>query len=136
VAEKRTDQPFVEQKRGRVYFTYFTAWGSLGEDLRDWGGEGSPGVLEVFATDLGYKWDVPGGFYSQSVIGQVKWDGVVRLEGLIAELNSLLQFGTAREGFDFRRFYPQWGYTYRIREGIGGTFRDIAVKYGGLDSGK
>lgn len=88
----------------------------------------------IFDTDVeneeeGYA--VPGIFYSNQghILGQVKFDGIIPVEDLIAMCNDKIQFlGEEAPEFDFRRAYSHWEWKWEIREQIGPTTTKIDYK--------
>lgn len=85
----------------------------------------SPDLLDALRRDLDVdEYSVPLAFASNHgmILGQVRWEGIVRLDSLIRDLNLQLQAeGTEVSGFDFRDVYPVWSYTYKVIETIGGV---------------
>lgn len=107
---------------GRIV-TYFSAMGSMGPLSELGGPNGSPPILFVDDPDF----PAPLAFYSRqgSVMGQVRWEGRISLESLIARLNTQLQFfGEEVRGFDFRSAYNSWSYRYQVVR-IRGLQREI-----------
>jgi len=103
-------------KRAARYSTWFKAVGSVGPIIA---GADSPKLLEQTAEGAA----VPQGFYSNqsSIMGQVRWGGIVPLKTLVEDLNKQLQeYGEEIEGFDFRHFYQTWEYRYYIVERFAG----------------
>lgn len=87
----------------------------------------SPDLLQDYESeDEGYA--VPGAFFSNqgSLLGRVKWNGIIPLETLIGRLNFQLQFlGEEANDFDFRQAYSSWSYKYQVIESIGPTDRVV-----------
>ncbi|MHB1059783.1 MAG: hypothetical protein ACYC0F_18060 [Rhodanobacter sp.] len=109
----------VTKLRAAKYDTWFKATGTMG-GLKDLSDPYNRGLLDEDLEDFA----APAQFYSNqgTVLGRVKWTGIVPPEDLIAELNLKLQYeGEEIPGFDFRDVYSRWDYTYQIVESIGGV---------------
>lgn len=102
----------IKRFRGAKYSTWFKAAASFG-NARDWD---SYAQMQNLLDEEAEEFNAPASFYSQQILGRVKWDGIVGREEIIATLNE-------RAGLDedFRRLYPKWEYVYRIVESIGGV---------------
>lgn len=111
-AQQAPVYPFedFERKKGFNYSTWFKAFGTFG-DLRDMGD--SPQLLGDMEELEDF--DVPSAFYSSTLLGKVKWKGIVSRETVIAELNSVAPW----KGSDFREVYPRWEYRYFVAELVG-----------------
>jgi hypothetical protein len=96
--------------RGATYSTWFKAVGA--DRARDIGT--SPKLLDEEFNEF----DLPKLFYSHSITGKVKWFGIVDRGYLIKHLNDRAPW----DGNDFRDIYPNWEYTYQVREYLGGVW--------------
>jgi hypothetical protein len=110
----------IRKHRGRIYSTWFRAYGTTGRhgdfDETDTGTaayQRLEALIYSFTEDESGL-EFPAAFRSQqgSILGQVKWRGLRRLETIIAELNAVL--GIDPE--DFREVYPVWSYRYFVLE--------------------
>lgn len=102
----------IKRNRGSQYSTWFKAQGSFG-NRADWD---SYSQMAGLLDDMEMDFDAPAAFYSNAVMGRVKFPGIVDREVLISQLNDIAGWNG-----DFRDIYPRWEYTYRIVESIGGV---------------